>query len=146
MDWSASTGWWVAAGALVALELATGTFYLLMFALGAAAAALAAHAGLAVSSQVVAAALVGGGATALWHAKRARTPRSAPPASNPDVQIDLGQRVHVDAWNADGSARVQYRGASWAVRFSGDGAPLPGDHVIVAVHGNQLSVAAQPRH
>lgn len=145
MDWSASTGWWVAAGALVALELASGTFYLLMLALGAAAAALAAHAGLAGSSQIVVAALVGGGATAVWHAKRASAPRSAPPSSNPDVQIDLGQRVHVGAWNADGSARVQYRGASWAVRFAGDGEPLPGDHVIVEVNGNQLSVAAQPR-
>ena len=37
MDWSASTGWWLAAGVLVAAELATGTFYLLMLALGAAA-------------------------------------------------------------------------------------------------------------
>ena len=39
MDWSASTGWWLAAGVLVAAELATGTFYLLMLALGAAAGA-----------------------------------------------------------------------------------------------------------
>lgn len=145
MDWSASTGWWVAAGALVALELATGTFYLLMFAVGAAAAALAAHAGLSSSLQIIAAALVGGGATALWHVRRARSPRSAPQGRNPDVQIDLGQRVHVQAWNDDGSARVQYRGASWAVRFAGDGAPQAGDHVIVEVDGNQLSVAAAPR-
>ena len=45
MSWAASTVWWVVAGVLVAVELATGTFYLLMLALGAAAAALAAHAG-----------------------------------------------------------------------------------------------------
>ncbi|MFN5166768.1 MAG: NfeD family protein, partial [Pseudomonadota bacterium] len=39
MDLSAPTLWWVLAGVLVAVELATGTFYLLMSALGAAGAA-----------------------------------------------------------------------------------------------------------
>ncbi len=36
---SAPALWWVLAGVLVAVELATGTFYLLMLALGAATAA-----------------------------------------------------------------------------------------------------------
>ena len=44
MDFSAPTLWWVAAGVLVAAELATGTFYLLMIALGAAGAAAATRA------------------------------------------------------------------------------------------------------
>src|SRR5687767_15845431 len=35
MAWASSTVWWVIAGGLVAVELATGTFYLLMLALGA---------------------------------------------------------------------------------------------------------------
>ena len=43
MDLSPATFWWVLAGVLVAAELATGTFYLLMIALGAAAAAIGAH-------------------------------------------------------------------------------------------------------
>ena len=43
MDWTAATGWWIAAGMLVAIELLTGTFYLLMLALGCVAAALAAQ-------------------------------------------------------------------------------------------------------
>ena len=38
-----STLWWLLAGAAVAVELLTGTFYLLMFAIGLAAAAIAAH-------------------------------------------------------------------------------------------------------
>ncbi len=42
MDWNAWTFWWVAGGVLVAAELATGTFYLLMLALGCGAAAVAA--------------------------------------------------------------------------------------------------------
>ena len=45
----ASTIWWLAAGAVVVAELLTGTFYLLMVALGLVAAALAAHLGLALS-------------------------------------------------------------------------------------------------
>ncbi|HNJ45700.1 MAG TPA: NfeD family protein, partial [Ottowia sp.] len=49
-----STVWWIAAGLLVAAELLTGTFYLLMLAIGAAAGALAAHAGLSLSAQLVA--------------------------------------------------------------------------------------------
>src|SRR6188474_2810479 len=62
MDWSNATWWWVATGVLVAAELATGTFYLLMMAIGTAAAALSAHAGAGFTGQLVAAALIGGGA------------------------------------------------------------------------------------
>jgi membrane protein implicated in regulation of membrane protease activity len=41
MGASLATVWWVVTGVLVAVELATGSFYLLMLALGAAAAAIA---------------------------------------------------------------------------------------------------------
>jgi membrane protein implicated in regulation of membrane protease activity len=141
MDWDASTLWWVAAGVLVAAELYSGTFYMLMLALGCAAGALAAHAGMRPSAQVVAAALVGAGTTAVWHFKRARSPRSAPADSNRDVQMDIGQSVRVPAWDSDGSARVSYRGSTWNISFRGPGAPAPGEHVIVAVQGNRLIVA-----
>jgi membrane protein implicated in regulation of membrane protease activity len=140
MDWSAPTLWWVLAGVLVAVELATGTFYLLMLAVGAVAAALAAHAGVDGTAQVAVAALLGGGATAAWHLKRARHPRSAPAASNRDVVLDIGETVDITAWQPDGSARVHYRGASWRVRYAGTGTPAPGHHRIVALHGSELSV------
>ena len=55
-----STLWWLLAGSAIALELFTGTFYLLMLALGAAAAALTAHLGFGGAAQMVAAAIVGG--------------------------------------------------------------------------------------
>ena len=141
MDWPASTLWWVVAGLLVAIELASGTFYLLMLAFGAAAGAIAAHLGATLSIQLVAAALVGGGATALWHFKRFRAPRSAPAEANPDVNLDIGQTVRVDAWAADGTAQVSYRGASRAVSYRGTGMPAPGEHTIVAVQGSRLLVA-----
>jgi membrane protein implicated in regulation of membrane protease activity len=141
MDLSAPVLWWIAAGALVAIEMATGTFYLLMLALGCAAGALLAHTGASASMQWVAAALMGGGATAVWHLKRARSPRSAPSESNRDVNLDIGQSLHVADWAPDGTARAHYRGAAWSVQFEGTGTPAPGEHVIVAVRGSQLRVA-----
>ncbi|MCE2660016.1 MAG: NfeD family protein [Rubrivivax sp.] len=147
MDFSAVTLWWLLAGVLVIAELLTGSFYLLMLALGAGAGALAAHAGLLGSQQVVAAAVMGGGATALWHWRRAQAPRSAPAASNPDVNLDIGQRVTVLQWEPDGSTRVQYRGAAWTARLAPQsGPPGSGEHTIVALRGNQLELAPASPH
>ncbi|MCE4539964.1 NfeD family protein [Pelomonas sp. P7] len=137
MDWSLATAWWIAAGVLIAVELATGTFYLLMLALGACAGALAAHAGLGPPGQMLCAALVGGTATFLWHRRRERH-HPAPAASNPDVNLDVGQSVHVDAWSADGLAQVQYRGAAWRARYVGNLPAQGGRHVIRAVDGSCL--------
>jgi membrane protein implicated in regulation of membrane protease activity len=137
------TFWWVLAGTLVAVELATGTFYLLMLALGAVAGALVSHAGFNVSAQIVASALLGALATLAWHVKRARHPQSAPVQSNRDVLLDIGQTLSVEQWDGDGTARAQYRGAAWSVRFAGEGAPLPGRFRIVSVEGSQLSVTPE---
>ena len=141
MNWDASTLWWLIAGVLVAAELATGTFYLLMLALGCVAGAVAAHLGMGTVAQVVAAAILGGGATVGWHLLRLREPKSAPAASNRDVNLDVGQAVQVPLWAADGTARVQYRGASWSVRLADSGPAVPGPHTIVALHGSELLVA-----
>jgi len=135
---SAGTLWWIGCGLLVAAELATGTFYLLMLALGAAAAALAGWLGLELPLQFVAAAVVGGGAVLLWHRKRNGLASSLPAGANPDVNIDIGQIVQVTDWNADGSATVKYRGADWRVRFVGNGSPESGNHKIRAIEGSTL--------
>lgn len=135
---SDATLWWIATGVAVAIELATGTFYLLMLAIGLAAAAVAAHLGASFSAQLVAAAVIGGGAVTALHLMRAKHPAALPASANRDVNIDVGERVTVTQWNADGTTRVQYRGASWAARYAGADAPAPGEHVIRAVDGNQL--------
>ena len=141
MDFSIATLWWVAAGIAVAAELATGTFYLLMIALGLAAGAVAAHLGFALSVQVIVAALIGGGATALWHWRRYNQPQSAPARENHDVNLDIGERVNVTAWAADRTAHVRYRGSTWTARLSPGAAPAPGEHVVAAVEGNWLVLA-----
>ena len=108
-----STIWWLLTGTTVAIELATGTFYLLMLGVGMAAAAIAAHMGLSITGQTLTAALVGGGAVALWHWRNSKRPQAPQANANPDVHIDIGEAVQVERWNADGTASVKYRGAVW---------------------------------
>lgn len=146
MDLSTATFWWVLAGVAVAAELTTGTFYLLMIALGLAAGAVSAHLGLSPSLQIVIAALVGGGATALWHWRRMKQPNSAPAAENRDVNLDIGERVQVEAWGADLTARVSYRGSLWTARLQPGSPALPGQHLVKAVEGNWLVLVPASFH
>jgi membrane protein implicated in regulation of membrane protease activity len=141
MDFSQATLWWVAAGLAVVAELATGTFYLLMIALGLCCGALAAHLGLNGAGQVVAAAAVGAGATALWHWRRYSQPRSLPARENRDVNLDIGESVAVAVWTSDHTARVQHRGTDWTARLQPGFAAQPGAHKVVAVEGNWLVLA-----
>ena len=119
MDISTSTLWWIAAGTAVAAELASGTFFLLMIALGLGGRGVAAALGACLVGQLLTAALLGGGAVALWSSRRARRPAALPAQSNPDVQTDIGSHIHVKHWQADGTARVRYRGADWTARWGG---------------------------
>jgi membrane protein implicated in regulation of membrane protease activity len=141
LDWNASTLWWLLAGVLVAAELATGSFYLLMLALGCVAGAITAHMGMGLATQLLTASVLGAGATTAWHLWRRGQPGDAPVQSNRDANLDIGQTVHVAAWQHDGTARVPYRGATWSVRWDGTGAPVKGDLVIVALNGNELRLA-----
>lgn len=144
MEMTASTWWWVLAGIAVVAELTTGTFYLLMIALGLAGGALAAHAGMSFAMQLVAAAVIGGGAVAAWRVRRKHSAPALPPSTNRDVNLDIGSRLHVPQWNRDRTARVPYRGATWTVRYAGTDDPQPGEHVIRAVEGSVLVIERQP--
>ena len=135
-----STVWWLLTGAAVAVELVTGTFYLLMLAIGLAAGALAAHAGAGMAAQLVTAALVGGGAVAALYVARQRRPAAPGPAGNPDVNLDVGETVLVEAWQPDGTAQVRYRGASWTVAHPPGAAPAAGLHRVREVVGSRLIV------
>ncbi len=142
MALSMATWWWVLAGLIVAAELATGTFYLLMIALGMVAGALAAHAGFALTAQIVVAAVLGGGSTAVWHWSRLRDRASELPVhANRDVNIDIGEPVHVDTWAGDRTARVSYRGSTWSARLLPGALPATGLHRVAAVEGNWLVLA-----
>ena len=135
-----STVWWLLAATAVAIELATGTFYLLMLSIGMAAGAVGAHLGLPVTAQVIAAAVCGGGAVVIWNVRNERRPKSATASANRDVHIDIGESVYVNTWNADGTANVSYRGANWtAILAAAKPAPAgPGQFRIKELLGNRL--------
>ena len=74
---------------------------------------------------------------------RARLPAQVESQRNQNVQIDVGNVVMVDAWQADGTAQVQYRGAPWSARLdAGQGKGQAGAHSIVAMQGNALVLKA----
>lgn len=137
---SEPTVWWVLAGAIVAIELITGTIYLLLISLGLAAAGISAHFGLPTSVQFLVAALFGGGSVVIWRAyKNARAP-AATRSNEPEVHLDVGEVVHVDEWSEDGTSSVKYRGANWQVSLMVGEAAMPGAHRIAEVAGSRLIV------
>jgi membrane protein implicated in regulation of membrane protease activity len=146
-DW---TIWFVFAGVTVALEMFTGTFYLLMIGVGLAAGGLAALAGLAGEQQFVIAAVIGIIATiALRQSRYGRISRRDA-ARDPNVNLDIGQTLRVDAWSRTGDgkavARVLYRGAEWDIELEREEEAHPGMFVIKEVRGNRLIVAHVPHH
>lgn len=134
-----ATIWWLLAGAAVAVELLTGTFYLLMLGIGLAAGALAAHAGAALALQLVAAALVGGGAVGGWHLVR-RGRDGGKDGASTNLNLDAGSAIHVDAWSEDNTATVRYRGALWTAVPAGGTPQGPGLHKVCEVDGTRLIV------
>jgi membrane protein implicated in regulation of membrane protease activity len=137
--------WWIGAGALIVAELLTGTFYLLMIALGFIAGAIAKLGGASLAAQCVSAALVALAAVILLRRSRfGRRRQRRDASSNPDVVLDLGAPVEVTAWR-DGHARVPYRGAEWDVELA------PGEredarfYEIAAVRDNRLVLVEKGR-
>ncbi len=135
-----SSIWWLLAGGAVAIELVTGTFYLLMLAVGLAAAAVAAHLGFGLALQMVVAAVTGGASVLILRAVRGKQVHPAQASENRDVNLDIGETVHVGAWQFDGTAHVSYRGAKWSVALRPGAAAAAGTHRIVEVVGNRLIV------
>jgi membrane protein implicated in regulation of membrane protease activity len=129
-----TTIWWLVTGGLVAAELMSGTFYLLMLAIGATAAALAGHMGMGLTVQLVTAALVGGSAAVLWRQRSLRHEALLPAA----LHLDIGETVEVSAWDAHGTAQVKHRGANWTAVGASGHVPSPGTHRIQAIQGSRL--------
>lgn len=137
---SDSTLWWLLAGAAVAVELFTGTFYLLMLAIGMVAAALAAHAGASTATQLIVAALVGSAAVVGWYFIKKRRAGDPSVRSMRSVNLDVGEVLQIDEWHADGTASVKYRGAQWTVIQRPGNAPTPGAYRVAELVGNRLLV------
>ncbi len=132
--------WWIGAGALIVAELLTGTFYLLMIALGLIAGALAKMGGASLAMQYVSAALVALAAVILLRRSRfGHRLQRRDASTNPDVVLDIGAPLEVAAWR-DGHARVPYRGAEWDVELTPGQREDARFYEIAAVRGNRLIV------
>ena len=113
-----------------------------MIALGFLAGGLARVSGANPDVQFAVAALVALAAVLLLRRSRfgRRATRKAA-ASNPDVNLDIGQTLAVTGWR-DRRARVNYRGAAWDVELA------PGEpedarvYEISALDGSRLIVVA----
>ena len=90
--------------------------------------------------QIIVAAVVGSGAVLAWRAYKQTKPSSLPASINRDVNLDIGETVHIDAWNPDGTTTVKYRGANWAVSIHAGDALASGPHRVVEVVGSRLIV------
>jgi len=136
--------WWlVLAGVVVICELFTGTFYLLMFALGLVSASIASLLISSMQLQMLIAAVVGSAATVALHNSKYGWKQCGDAARDPNVNIDIGQQLRVEEWQEQGNgisiARTKYRGAMWDVELRHAHANA-GMFVIEAVEGSRLIV------
>lgn len=132
--------WGILIAVLIGCELLTGTFYLLMIALGAVVGLLGAILGLSASWQLLLAAIACIAFTGAWHYKRYKDPKDPIYSRNKNALIDIGETVEVSHWQPNRSAQVRYRGADWTAIWVGQGEPSTGICVIKGMRGNQLEV------
>ena len=132
--------WFALAGVLVIFELFAGTFYILMIAIGVAFGGVAALAGVRLPLQMLTAAVVGLAATGLLHRSRFGKPLRQASGRDPNMNIDIGQTLHIDAWR-DGAARAMYRGAAWDIDLAPGAIAEAGTFRIVEMRGSRLVVA-----
>ncbi|SAL04029.1 NfeD family protein [Caballeronia calidae] len=135
--------WWIAAGALIVAELFTGTFYLLMIALGMIAGGIAYWAGALPHVQIGAAAVIALIAVAVLRRSRfGNWKRRSDASRDAAVNLDIGATLEVDQWR-DGHARAMYRGAQWDVELAPGETEGARFYRITALDGNRLIVAAK---
>lgn len=140
--------WLILAGVVTILELFSGTFYLLMIAIGLGIGALAAFIGMTLEVQLIIAAFVGITATVILRCSRFGKPAKADAARDPNINLDINQTIDIAVWNVpvpSGSrpmARALYRGAQWDVELACDGVPEPGRYIIREIRGSRLIVSS----
>ena len=125
--------WWILAAALVGFELTSGTFYLLVYGVAAAAGGIAAWLGVGLVGQLLTAGVIAVlGTLALRHWKRGTD------HTDSTVQdLDIGKSVQVESWQA-GCGQVKYRGAVWDAEAESADVDSSRPLVIRAVRGNTL--------
>ncbi|WMD22552.1 NfeD family protein [Achromobacter seleniivolatilans] len=130
---------WLGLAALALIgEVTTGTFYLLLVALGLAAGGVAAWFTAGLEWQLVACGVVLLLGLLVLRKTRVLKKREINSARNADVNLDIGQTVQVEAWSEHGATRVFYRGAHWQAELAAGQAPRSGEHIITELRGSTL--------
>jgi membrane protein implicated in regulation of membrane protease activity len=137
--------WWVLAIGLVVAELFTGTFFLLILAIGAVLGGIAAWFAFPIWVQLLVAAVGCAIGWALLHSRRKNRDASLPAQSNPNVVLDVGGTVDIDQWSQGRQTQVRYRGAMWTAELADtvQGAGQAGAYTIKQVRGSTLVVVPQ---
>lgn len=132
--------WILTAIALVIVELLSGTFYLLVLAVAAAGGGALAYFAFPFSVQAGFATAVAVVGVVFVHHYRVRVSTDGS-GSN---AMDIGQRVTFESWvnEAQGLARVQYRGTLWDAKVIGEGRSGK-TFYIRGVDGSTLHVAPE---
>ncbi len=124
-------------------EVMTGTFYLLLVALGLAAAGVAAALAMALQWQLVACVVVALAGLAALRGTGVLKKREIDASRNANVNLDIGQTVQVEQWSPAGTARVWYRGAQWQAELAAGEAAAPGTYLITEVRGTRLVLSGK---
>jgi membrane protein implicated in regulation of membrane protease activity len=131
---SAYLMWWIAAAALVAAELLTGTFYLLVIGIALACAGLAALSGAEATLQWLTAGVLSIAGTVVLQRWKRRLSAATPAQPN----LDIGQMVRVQSWGPGGTARAAYRGSTWDAELASASTPQSETMYIVGTRGSVL--------
>ena len=135
--------WFLVAGIVVILEIFTGTFYLLMVAIGLAAGGLIALAGIGLPTQYITAGAVGVVATYVLRKTKFGKIEKGDASRDPNVNLDIGQEIDVPDWKTSAErsvSRVMYRGAMWDVELEHGAVAKPGAFIIRELRGSRLIV------
>lgn len=129
--------WFVLALVLLALEIMTGTFYLLVIAMAMAVGGAAALLHLPLTAQLVLPALTTVVSFALWWLWT--TPHQADAKME---SLDTGHAVKILAWREDGTARVFYRGTEWDAELDSAHPKHDGTFYIKDIRGSVLILSS----
>jgi membrane protein implicated in regulation of membrane protease activity len=132
--------WWIAAAALMAAELLTGTFYLLVIGIAVAFGGLAAWFGIDPALQWITAGALAIAGTAALRQWRRRLLEGTPPQRG----LDIGQMVQVKTWGPDNTARVAYRGSTWDAELVSPVTAKTEAMYIAAMRGSVLILSDRP--
>ena len=125
--------WYLIALLLLGLEMATGTFYLLVLSLSMMMGGSAAYYGVSLVWQLIVCALMA--VTGVFILRRWK---SVPVKEVASASLDIGQPVKVIKWHENNSARVFYRGAEWDAELVSADLPRDAALYIAAVKGSIL--------